>query len=287
MPLKDPLRLLDSAAGAPDFVRDALDAGRADVPRLEQLARLAQRLPIDVPPPNGPGAPPTASAPAPLATLPSALPGAIVGAVLGLAVIGLHAVFTRSEAPAAVDRGAQTAILVAGSTAPATPERAPRDSASTPPSMASVRAVAAPAITAAPGAEPSPRSADPSVNTAPIAVAAAAGSPPDLAVDSPGGNAFAQSPTIDTETEIQLLQRAQDALGRGPAQALDLINRHAARFPGSILGQEREVIAIDALVRLGRVGEARARAAAFASRFPTSAHLRRLAALVPSSGIDR
>lgn len=283
MPLKDPPRLLDSAAGAPDFVRDALDAGRADVPRLDQLARLAQRLPIEVPPPNGPASPPTAL----LATLPSALPGAIVGAVLGLAVIGLHTLFTRSEAPPTVDRGAPTAILVAASTAPVTPDRAPRDSASTPPSLASVRAVAAPAITAASGAEPPPRSADPTANTAPIAPAAIAGSPVDLGVNSPAGNLGAQSPTIDSETEIQLLQRAQDALGSGPAQALDLINHHAVRFPGSSLGQEREVIAVDALVRLGRVGEARARAAVFAARFPTSAHLRRLAALVPNSGIDR
>jgi hypothetical protein len=91
---------------------------------------------------------------------------------------------------------------------------------------------------------------------------------------------------VDSETEIQLLQRAQDALGSAPSQALDLVNRHAARFPGAALGQEREVLAIDALVRLGRVSEARARAAAFAARFPASAHLHRLEALVPSTGID-
>ena len=67
MPLKDPPRLLDSPTGTPDFLRDALDAGRADVPRVDQLARLAQRLPIDVPPP-GPGS----AVPAPVAAIPSA-----------------------------------------------------------------------------------------------------------------------------------------------------------------------------------------------------------------------
>jgi hypothetical protein len=283
MPLKDPPRLLDSAAGAPDYLRDALDAGRADVPRTDQLARLASRLPIDVLPPNGPGSPP----PTPLTAIPSALPGAIVGAVLGLAVIGIHALFSRSEAPIAVDRGAPTAILVATAAAPATPERAPRDGAITPPSMASARAVAAAAIPSAANAEPAPRSADQAANAAPIAPPAIAGSDPDRAAGSAPGDVGAEAATVDGENEIQLLQRAQDALGRGPAQALDLINRHASRFPGSILGQEREVIAIDALVRLGRVGEARARAEAFAARFPTSAHLRRLAALVPSAGIDK
>jgi hypothetical protein len=91
---------------------------------------------------------------------------------------------------------------------------------------------------------------------------------------------------VDSETEIQLLHRAQDALGSAPSRALDLLSLHAARFPAAALGQEREVLAIDALVRLGRIGEARARAAAFAARFPTSAHLHRLEALVPSTGID-
>ncbi len=283
MPLKDPPRLLDSAAGAPDYLRDALDAGRADVPRLDQLARLAQRLPIEVQPPNRPGSPPTA----PLAPIPSALPGAIVGAVLGLAVIGLHALFTHTEAPPAVDRGAPTAILAAATTTPVAPERAPHDSVNTPPFMAPVRALAASAIAAASSAEPSPRSADPTLNAASNTPAVIAGAGPDLAVKSTGSDVGAQAPTIDGETEIQLLQRAQDALGSGPALALDLINRHAARFSGSGLGQEREVIAVDALVRLGRVREARARAEAFAARFPTSAHLHRLAALVPSAGIDR
>lgn len=283
MPLKDPPRLLDSAAGAPDYLRDALDAGRADVPRTDQLARLAQRLPIDVPPPNGPVSPPRA----PLATIPSALPGAIVGAVLGLAVIGLHTLFTRTEAPTTVDRGAPTAILAPATTAPVSPERAALEGAITPPAVAPVRAVAPPASTAASSAEPSPRSADQAANAAPIAPAVVAGAGPDLAFKTSGSDVGAGPATVDTETEVQLLQRAQDALDRSPAQALDLISRHAARFPGSGLGQEREVIAVDALVRLGHVGEARARAAAFAARFPTSAHLRRLAALVPSAGIDR
>jgi hypothetical protein len=278
--LKDPPRLLDSTAKTPNFVRDALDAGRADVPRHDQLARLAQRLPIDVPPPAGPG-----SAPAPVAAIPSALPGAIVGAALGLAVIGLHALLTRAEAPPTLDRGAPTALLAASS-AVASPTPPRRNDTSTPPSTAPVRAVAAPAIPAAASADPSMRSADKSPTDPPIAPPAAPGSGQDLAGRSAGGDLGAQAPTIAGETEIQLLQRAQDALGSSPARALDILNQHAARFPGAGLGQEREVIAIDALVRLGRAGEARERAAAFAARFPTSAHLRRIGSLVPSAGID-
>src|SRR5262245_24230262 len=49
-----------------------------------------------------------------------------------------------------------------------------------------------------------------------------------------------------------MLGRAQVALGSNPAQALELTNAHAARFSGGNLAQEREVIAMGALVALGR-----------------------------------
>ena len=45
-----------------------------------------------------------------------------------------------------------------------------------------------------------------------------------------------------------------------PTKSLALADEHAARFPAGVLAQEREVIAIEALVRLGRMKEARARA---------------------------
>ena len=54
---------------------------------------------------------------------------------------------------------------------------------------------------------------------------------------------------------------------------------HPSVYPRGILAQEREVIAIDALARLGRRREAALRAEAFRSAFPRSAHLSRLAAL--------
>jgi hypothetical protein len=73
-------------------------------------------------------------------------------------------------------------------------------------------------------------------------------------------------------SEAQLLARAQAALARRPAEALRLTRQHEARFPRGALAQEREVIAIDALERLGRVGAAKARAAAFERRFHGSVH---------------
>jgi hypothetical protein len=279
MSLNDPPRLLDSAAKTPEFLRSALDAARADGPDPDQLARLARRLPIVAVPPAGP------ASPAPIAAIPSSIPGAIVGALLGLAVVGLQALLTHDGASFPGDRRATPSLVVAPVKA-STPERArPDDAAPTPPPPV-VRASSAPAIPAAPSADVAPRASDPAPGGERAAAVIVPGSSPDLADRSTGGDVGQGALAADGETEIELLQRAQDALGSAPARALDLVNRHATRFPGAALGQEREVIAIDALVRLGRTGEARARAAAFAARFPTSAHLRRLEALVPRTGID-
>ena len=80
----------------------------------------------------------------------------------------------------------------------------------------------------------------------------------------------------ETTTEIAILEDSQDALQSNPARALAQVDRHAARFPHSALAQEREVIAIEALLRLGRSDEARLRAARFEQSYPTSAHVPRM-----------
>lgn len=87
-------------------------------------------------------------------------------------------------------------------------------------------------------------------------------------------------PSDDPEAEAQLLHRAQDALSRAPAQALALGQEHARRFPRGLLVQEREVLAIDALLRLEHRAEAERRAEAFARAFPNSSHRRRIETLL-------
>jgi hypothetical protein len=81
-------------------------------------------------------------------------------------------------------------------------------------------------------------------------------------------------------TELELLGRARSALGSEPASALAIADEAAARFPSGDLAQEREVIAIDALTRLGRIAEAQSRAAAFYERFPASAYRPRIDSLI-------
>jgi hypothetical protein len=90
-------------------------------------------------------------------------------------------------------------------------------------------------------------------------------------------------PAPPRESEIEITQDAQRLLAADPRAALRLLEKHEQRFADGEFVQEREVIAIDALVRLGQSREAAARARRFEQRFPDSAHLRRVQALVQKS----
>jgi hypothetical protein len=61
---------------------------------------------------------------------------------------------------------------------------------------------------------------------------------------------------------------AEQLLPRSPDRALALVRQADAQFPRGYFQQERAYIAIMALIRLGRIDEARARAASFAKRYP-------------------
>ncbi|HTN89050.1 MAG TPA: hypothetical protein VL242_35475, partial [Sorangium sp.] len=98
---------------------------------------------------------------------------------------------------------------------------------------------------------------------------------------APAAAGSARAALPDAETELGLLQRAQEALAARPAEALALADAHLRRFPGGALAQEREVIAVGALKALGRGGEALARANRFIAEHPSSAYRRRLEILVP------
>ena len=261
-PPQDPPRLLDPGSDAPAWLRASLEVGARDVPGPNRLAGIAARLPGG---PSGPGpgrsgqSPPhlpPAAAPA----APSMLSGAALGAALGLAVLGAGRLASpRAESPPSP----QTPIVAVAADAPRPP---PLELAKAP----SLRV--------------------PAVSSRPAALASVAALPPGATPPpSPGGAGSAAAPEADApvapvvaaETESSILQRAQDALRGSPAEALALTELHRARFPGGALGQEREVLAITALLGLGRGAEARARAARFLTSFPTSAHRRRLEVLIP------
>jgi hypothetical protein len=73
-------------------------------------------------------------------------------------------------------------------------------------------------------------------------------------------------------SEAGLLDQARAELERNPRRALALTEEHRRRFPSGTLAQEREVIAIEALSRMGQTTEARSRGTDFERRYPDSAH---------------
>jgi hypothetical protein len=76
--------------------------------------------------------------------------------------------------------------------------------------------------------------------------------------------------------ELALLRRARRALAHDPLLTLSLADEHATQFLAGTFVEEREVLAVEALVALDRRAEAEQRAAQFRSTHPTSLHLRRI-----------
>jgi hypothetical protein len=100
-------------------------------------------------------------------------------------------------------------------------------------------------------------------------VSPSTGAPPSASTTMP-------SAAEEQESEVKLLERARRLLQTNPHQALELVHEHERRFSAGVLVQEREIVAIDALERLGRSDEARARDESFRTRYPSSVHGKRI-----------
>jgi hypothetical protein len=89
-------------------------------------------------------------------------------------------------------------------------------------------------------------------------------------------------------TEAELLERAQRSLRSDPEGALELVRRAEARYPGGSLQEERAVVRIDALLRLGRIEDAKRRGEAFLRAHPDSVYRAKIERdLTALSGGDR
>ena len=254
--MSSPRRLLEGDAALPAELASAL-RGAPGEPGLEQLRELAGGLSaaLGVPLPPVAAAPAAATAVAPAAfSVAAAKPLAGLGVwVLGGVALGVGL----------------SGVAAYGSAAFAGPTPA-----------ISARPAAAQAV------RPAPASAAPAVTAPPLPVEAStapARAPAVVSVASEPAAAEAATGALP-ETELSLLRRARAAVVSNPAEAVRLSSRHAERFPSGLLAQEREVIAIDALVRLGRGDEARARAARFIEHYSGSAHVPRLRELLIRRG---
>ncbi|WP_437336029.1 hypothetical protein [Sorangium sp. So ce394] len=130
---------------------------------------------------------------------------------------------------------------------------------------------------------PAAGSSDVAASAASPGVAAAARQPaaPEPAASPPEATATASRPAPNPlSEEIAHLARAHALLARDPEQALFMVEEGQQRFPNGALAEEREVIAIHALVEIGLEDDARLRAKRFLRRYPDShsaADIRRIA----------
>jgi len=84
---------------------------------------------------------------------------------------------------------------------------------------------------------------------------------------------------VEAPDELGLIREAQAHRGE-PAQVLARLAEHRKFYPNGLLAQEREVLAVEALVQAGRRADAVTRARAFMAAFPSSVHLARLRSLL-------
>ncbi|HET9953806.1 MAG TPA: hypothetical protein VFQ61_04865, partial [Polyangiaceae bacterium] len=89
----------------------------------------------------------------------------------------------------------------------------------------------------------------------------------------------APQPSSEEDTlsgETQLLNEAHRALSTDPNRALAIAREHAKRYPRGQLAAERELILVQALVKLGRRREAEAKGRGLRKAAPNSIYEERL-----------
>lgn len=233
--------LLDDAIG--DDLRAMLEARSAHEPSRSDLARLGDRLAAALPP----GTLPPSAAPGAPPTAPPTGTGTLLSS--GAAKVAL--------ATAVLAGALGGGLWLSRSDDPAPPPRPAATSSSPalpPASIAPIEEPPPAVASASPSSSPRPSSAAPRAST---------------------------TSNVAAPPEATLLARAHDELLKGaPASALATVTEHERAYPHGALSQEREVIAIEALVALGRGDEARRRADAFHRVHPGSSHGDRIERLV-------
>jgi hypothetical protein len=138
-----------------------------------------------------------------------------------------------------------------------------------------------PSLAAAPAAPTTP--ATPTTTNA-RTEAPSAGSSVAFAAGT-GGHVTPGSATIEEDPlvrETRLFEGVGGLIERDPGAALAQLDRHGQEFPRGQLAAEREFFAVQALHRLGRDADARARGDALIARFPTSPYASRTRRLLDS-----
>jgi hypothetical protein len=171
--------------------------------------------------------------------------------------------------------GLVVAAIGAGIVAYLATRSAPRPVPAPPPPPALVAPKPAAGVPPPPAAlPPSPIPPAPPASPRPVRHAHA----PAAHVAPPAAKPAPPAPVL---SEVALLEQARAALRGGrAADALALTAQHATLYADGALGEEREALAIEALVELGRRSDAAARWAKFATAYPQSNYHARLQRLI-------
>ncbi|WP_437959557.1 hypothetical protein WME76_07795 [Sorangium sp. So ce119] len=241
--MSDPKRWILDSGSAPDGARELLLAASRPRPMTSaEFARTAARVA-----PLG-----TASAGAG-ATLPMWVKGIFVAVGLGIGGAGLYLALDDGQRAGAPATAAQLADL-------------PLEE------LVSRRGRGLPA----PAPAPAPEAAPPPEAPRPAASVPRRELPKNT---RPAAPAPAEAAAIDGDEllrESNLIDRARAAAAQDPDAALAAVSEHQREFPAGRLAEEREYVAIRALMRLGRVDEARARAGSFLARYPSTSYADRV-----------
>ncbi len=148
-------------------------------------------------------------------------------------------------------------------------------------SVPSPAAIRAPAIVSEVRADDVPVISVDQLPTAQPSTEVAAGARPVASPVKPSAKPQAGTSAANrSASELELLQHAQAIVSSDPRGSLALTNEHARDYPSGEFVQERETIAVEALVHLGQKEEARRRARALLERFPRTPYSAKVAMLL-------
>jgi hypothetical protein len=276
--VKDPQRLGDQA-DLPDALYEALRGLRQDAPPADAVARI-QRTLSSLPVPPVPPVPTRPGGAESIAAKSGSSASAFKAAALAVGALAAAVVATiamRAPLPAARERELPATAALPLPAAPVASGKAP----ALEPLQQSLPPAAAPPEPRAVQRrrEPQKRSLR---DTVPAETTHAALPTPEIRgaatlADAPTGEpapqarAAAEQPPAP-EDEASLLYRAKKAARTDHRAALHMLEQHATHFPHGTLVEEREVLAIDLLRRMGREPEAKQRSAQFLRQFPQSSY---------------
>jgi hypothetical protein len=108
-----------------------------------------------------------------------------------------------------------------------------------------------------------------------------------IATPAPAPVVEAAKPTDSLAREVPLIDEGRAALATTPSRALAVLETHRREFPRGQLAAEREFLAVQALLQMNHMVDAKKRAEELAVHFPQSSYAARAARLIEDAEAQR